>query len=131
MEIFPLNNDIQAKRGMTSVLRIMLVLGLYCSATFLAGCSIIQKQSAADTAAATARTAYYTCGGCHGPRNVRVEFMTPNIIGQKQAYLVAKLRDFRDKKRIHPDMNGVTAGLTDQDISNLASYYAHYGKLKN
>ena len=56
--------------------------------------------------------------------------MSPKIIGQKKAYLSAKLRDFRDMKRINPYMNGVVAGLTDQDIDNLAAYYSNYGQYK-
>ncbi len=97
----------------------------------LSGCSLFANRPVTDTAAATERTAYLTCGGCHGPKNVRVSFMSPNILGQKKGYLAAKLRDFRDRKRFHPAMNGVVAKLTDQDIVNLATYYANYGQNKN
>jgi cytochrome c553 len=96
--------------------------------TGFSGCALFTNKPAADTAEATARTAYLTCGGCHGPSHVRVNFMPPIILGQKQGYLAAKLRDFRDMKRIHPAMNGVVEKLTDQDINNLAAYYANYGK---
>ncbi|MCK9395200.1 MAG: hypothetical protein M0Q44_06400 [Methylobacter sp.] len=114
----------------TTLLRALLIYGLGVSALYLPGCSVLEKKHAADTPAATEQTAYYTCGGCHGPKNVRVEFMTPNIIGQKKGYLAAKLRDFRDEKRLNPYMNGVTADLTDQDIANLAAYYSNYGQSK-
>jgi cytochrome c553 len=56
--------------------------------------------------------------------------MSPKIIGQKKIYLAAKLRDFRDSKRINPYMNGVVAELTDQDIANLSAYYSDYGRGK-
>jgi cytochrome c553 len=56
--------------------------------------------------------------------------MSPKIIGQKKAYLAAKLRDFRELKRVNPYMNGVVAELTNQDIDNLAAYYANYGQGK-
>jgi cytochrome c553 len=104
----------------------LIICGLSAFTLCLHGCSIIEKKPVADTFAATERTAYYTCDGCHGPKNVRVEFMSPKIIGQKKVYLAAKLRDFRDMKRINPYMNGVVAGLTDQDIDNLAAYYSNY-----
>lgn len=90
----------------------------------VSGCSILGKK--ADPLAVAEQTAYYTCDGCHGPKNIRVEFMSPKIIGQKKDYLAAKLRDFRDLKRINPYMNGVAAGLSDQEIANLASYYSNY-----
>jgi len=93
------------------------------------GCSALKDQPESDTlAAAAARSAYYTCDGCHGPENIRVEFMSPKIIGQKQSYLVAKLRDFRDGKRQNPFMNGVVAQMDDQEINALAAYYSHYGQ---
>jgi len=112
------------------MLRCLTVFGLGVLALCLPGCSILEKKSAAGTLAAAAQTAYYTCDGCHGPKNIRVEFMSPKIIGQKKVYLAAKLRDFRDMKHINPYMNGVVAGLTDQDIDNLAAYYSHYGQDK-
>ena len=114
----------------TKMLRPLVVNGLLVFALWLPGCSIIDKKTAAGTPTETVETAYYTCGGCHGPQNVRVEFMSPKIIGQKQVYLAAKLRDFRDMKRINPYMNGVVAGLTDKDIDNLAAYYSSYGQGK-
>ena len=109
----------------------LLSLTLSALTLSLSGCSMFTAKPAADTAAAAERTAYLTCSGCHGPTNVRVSFMSPNILGQKKGYLAAKLRDFRDMKRIHPAMNGVVEKLTDQDIVNLAAYYANYGQNKN
>lgn len=105
-----------------------MACGLIAFTFYLSGCSIFEKENAADTMAATEQTAYYTCDGCHGPNNIRVESMSPKIIGQKKVYLAAKLRDFRDMKRINPYMNGVVAKLTDQDIDNLAAYYSNYGR---
>ncbi len=87
----------------------------------LSGCSVLSKKPDTEVAA---NTAYYVCSGCHGLENVRVNFMTPNIMGQKKGYLVATLRDYRDHKRIEPLMNGAVANLSDQEIENLAAYYA-------
>ena len=114
----------------TKMLHPFIICGLSVLALCLTGCSTLEKKSAADTPAAAAQTAYYTCDGCHGPKNVRVEFMSPKIIGQKKAYLAAKLRDFRELKRINPYMNGVVSKLTDQDIDNLAAYYSNYEQAK-
>ncbi len=88
----------------------------------LSGCSVFSKKTQTETAASTA---YYMCAGCHGSDKVRVNFMTPNIIGQKKGYLVSTLKDYRDEKRIEPLMNGAVAGLSDQDIDSLADYYSN------
>ncbi|HEY8098795.1 MAG TPA: c-type cytochrome [Methylobacter sp.] len=106
--------------------RCLLVLGLGALALNQSGCSLIERQPAAATSVQTAETVFHTCDGCHGPDNIRVDFMSPKIIGQKKAYLVGVLRNFRDLKRHNPYMNGVVSRLTDQDIDNLAAYYTNY-----
>ena len=112
------------------MLRALIITLFSTAALSLSACSVLAKKPAADTAEAAERTAYLTCGGCHGDKNVRVDFMSPKIINQKKGYLATKMRDFRDNKRIHPKMNGALSELTDQDIDNLADYYANYGKNK-
>ena len=101
--------------------RIVVIYSLSFVVAGLSGCSVLGKKSEAETAA---NTAYYVCSGCHGSDNVRVNFMTPTINGQKKGYIAATLRDYRDKKRIEPLMNGAVASLSDQEIENLAAYYA-------
>jgi cytochrome c553 len=109
----------------------MLRLSPVVLAVFLGGCACpaLSKHPAAATPSQTAETVYHTCDGCHGPKNLRVEGMSPKIIGQKKAYLAERLRDFRDLKRINPYMNGVVSKMTDQDLDNLAAYYAGYDEL--
>lgn len=92
----------------------------------LSGCSLIERKPIAETPEAAKNDAYYFCGGCHGPPPVdHIVTMAPKIAGQKEGYLVAALKEYRDKKRIHPFMNGWTWNVTDQGIANLAAYYAH------
>ncbi|WNV06593.1 cytochrome c [Candidatus Methylospira mobilis] len=109
------------------MIRALIVVVLNVFLVGLSGCSVFEKQAAADTPAAVDRTAYYLCGGCHGPENIRVETMTPNLFGQKKGYLAAKLRDYRDKQRVNPFMNGIAEGLSDHDIDNLAAYFSSSG----
>jgi cytochrome c553 len=71
-------------------------------------------------------TAYLLCGGCHGPTNIRtMEDMSPNIIGQKKDYLAKQLKAYRDRARIHPDMNDLMQPYSDKNIEDLATYYAN------
>ena len=107
----------------------MFVASLCLAVTLIQGCSLIERPPAADTPERAARTAYLLCDGCHGPRDIRMDTMSPKIIGQKERYLAAKLKDYRSEKRIHPWMTGVTRDLTDQDIANLAVYYAKRGRM--
>ncbi|MEI6067399.1 MAG: c-type cytochrome [Methylococcaceae bacterium] len=108
-----------------TLFRTLAIYSLCLFVTGLSGCSVFGKQSAVVTPAEAEKTAYYQCGGCHGPANVRVNFMTPNIMGQKKGYLAQTLRDYRDKKRIEPLMNGVIANMSDQEIDSLAAYFSN------
>lgn len=77
---------------------------------------------AADAAAGKSKSA--TCTACHGAEGVSVNPMWPNLAGQKEMYLVKQMKDFRDGKRNDPVMAPMAKGLSDDDIANLAAYYA-------
>ncbi len=107
-------------------LRTLILLCLGFLTLAVTGCSVFEKKPAANNLAAAEQTAFYTCDSCHGPKNIRVDNMSPKIIGQKQTFLAERLRDYRDLKRINPYMNGVVSKMTNQDIDNLAAYYSIY-----
>ena len=48
----------------------------------------------------------------------------PSLAGQQEAYLVKQIRAFRDRDRMDVSMQPFVAGLTDQDTSDLAAYFA-------
>ena len=48
----------------------------------------------------------------------------PNIAGQTEAYLATQLRAFKSGNRKSEAMTLVASTLTDQDIDNLAAYFA-------
>ena len=51
----------------------------------------------------------------------------PKIGGQSQQYIEAALKAYRQGERNHPSMTAVAKGLTDQQISAVAAYYAARG----
>lgn len=77
---------------------------------------------AGDAAAGKAKSAM--CAGCHGQDGISLVPTYPNLAGQKEAYLVKSLKDFRSKTRVDATMNAMAAGLSDTDISNLATYFS-------
>ena len=68
------------------------------------------------------------CEGCHGIAGYRtaypVVYSAPKLGGQTAGYIVKSLQDYRTGARKHPSMNGVAASLSDQDMADLAAYYA-------
>ncbi len=75
-----------------------------------------------DTKAGEAKTG--VCAGCHGPTGISSTPAWPNLAGQKEAYLVKAVRDYRDGKRQDQMMAPMVMGLTDQDIEDMSAFYA-------
>lgn len=77
---------------------------------------------AGDAAAGKSKAA--TCVACHGADGVSVNPMWPNLAGQKELYLAKQMKDFREGKRNDPVMGPMAKPLSDEDIADLAAYYA-------
>ena len=86
----------------------------------------ISTVSAGDAAAGKIKSA--TCAACHGANGISPNDMWPNLAGQKEGYLAAQLKLFRDGGRANPMMAPMAAPLSDEDIANLAAYYASLGQ---
>ncbi len=65
-----------------------------------------------------------TCAACHGADGNSVVPMWPKIAGQHEAYLTRHITLIRDGARPVPEMMGIVAMLSDQDIADLSAYYA-------
>lgn len=77
---------------------------------------------AADIAAGKAKSV--TCTACHGANGVSAIPMYPNLAGQKEQYLLKQLKDFKSGARKDPVMAPMAAPLSEEDMANLAAYYA-------
>ena len=77
---------------------------------------------AADPAAGRKKAA--ACQNCHGLDGIAKNPFAPHIAGESPLYLRAQLEAFRSGKRKHDIMSIVAAGLSDDDISDLAAWYA-------
>ncbi len=65
-----------------------------------------------------------TCIACHGPQGNSEESEWPNIAGQHAGYTYKQLKDYqRGEERANAQMAGMVAGLSDQDMRDLALYY--------
>ena len=73
-------------------------------------------------------TALQVCSNCHGAKGVATSPNFPNLAAQTQPYLVQQLTAFRSHGRSDPEgyeyMWGLSAHLTDAQISGLASYFS-------
>lgn len=64
------------------------------------------------------------CAACHGPEGNSVNPEWPKIAGQHQKYLAEQLQAYKSGDRQGPLMVGQVAGLDEQDMRDLAAYFA-------
>lgn len=65
-----------------------------------------------------------TCASCHG-ENGRSENTTyPMLAGQYESYLYQALKQYKSGERQNAVMSGMVSNLSDQDMQDLAAYYA-------
>ena len=95
------------------------------------GLAALSMAAVAEGDAAAGRTAAATCLGCHavaGYFNVYPTYHVPKVGGQSAAYIESALKAYRDGGRKHDTMNANAANLSDQDIANIAAFFASQGK---
>lgn len=86
----------------------------------------VPVQAAGDPKAGQLKTSM--CAGCHGIPGWRTAYPSvysvPKLGGQHADYIVAALKAYKSGERSHPSMKGIAATLTEQDMEDLAAYYA-------
>ena len=68
-----------------------------------------------------------TCKGCHGvpeSHNAYPSYHVPKLGGQKADYIEVALQGYRRGTRSHVTMQAQAASLSDQDIADVAAYFA-------
>ncbi|HEX6550662.1 MAG TPA: c-type cytochrome [Gammaproteobacteria bacterium] len=91
-----------------------LVLGTFAFATNVA--------AAGDAAAGQKRAA--ACAACHGPDGNSASGQFPKLAGQNADYIVRELERFKSGERKNPIMAGMAAGLSEQDMQNVAAWFS-------
>jgi cytochrome c553 len=64
------------------------------------------------------------CEACHGADGMSIAPIYPKLAGQHEDYMVKALADYRAGRRTNPIMGPMAANLSDQDIEDLAAWYA-------
>ena len=65
-----------------------------------------------------------TCAACHGADGNSAVPTFPKLAGQGEKYLTKQLQDIRDGARPIPTMVGQLDGKSDQDLADIAAFYA-------
>lgn len=80
--------------------------------------------AAAQTSPVAAPAKAAACMACHGPNGNSTLPETPSLAGQTNRYLYLQLRDFQEGRRSNPLMTPMAAGLTREEMHELANWFA-------
>lgn len=75
-----------------------------------------------DATAGQAKAA--ACGACHGMDGNSTDPQYPKLAGQSEQYIVHQLENFKSGKRQNPIMFGMASPLSEQDMRDIAAYFA-------
>ncbi|EIC30006.1 MULTISPECIES: c-type cytochrome [Methylomicrobium] len=96
---------------------------LFTSGALMAG--IFAAAPADAESICTGQTqAAQVCSHCHGVRTPSADAPFPPLAGRDVEYLQKALKEYRDKTRKSDIMNAIAGSLSDDDIADVAAYYA-------
>ncbi len=64
------------------------------------------------------------CAACHAPDGNSAITLNPKLAGQHPEYLLKQLTEFKSGKRANAVMSGMAAGLSEQEMKDLAAYFS-------
>ena len=106
----------------SAVLASTIMMGLTGFATSALMVTSPFAQAAGDIT--SGRTVMEKCQACHGKDGLGGQPFIPNLAGQKEFYLVHSLMAYKAGERKSSMMSLVVKKLSDEDIANVAAYYA-------
>lgn len=98
--------------------RMLVLLGLMAAAGTLGAEPLVDGDPEAGAEKAA------VCASCHGPKGNSSNPQWPSLAGQNARYLVQQLQLFKSGRRDNAIMMGQAAALSEQDMKDLAVYYA-------
>lgn len=92
--------------------------------SLLLGASMFNTANAVEGDAEAGQVKSAVCGACHGATGHSSAPTYPNLAGQKAAYIVKQLADFKAGTRTDMMMAPMAVNLSEQDMADLAAYFA-------
>jgi len=94
---------------------------------FVSLASLVSNTALAAGDAVRGEALSQTCLGCHGApglRNPGPVYAIPMVGGQHAEYIVSALKAYKSKERSHKTMQAQAASLSDQDMADIAEFFA-------
>jgi cytochrome c553 len=103
---------------------IMLKRSILISLLLAAGSVHAQEQATAPDLEKGKQVAETICAACHNSDGNSALSANPKLAGQVPEYLYKQLREFKDGTRVNATMGAMVAALSDDDMKNVAYYFA-------
>ena len=84
----------------------------------------ISLQAAADGDASAGQAKSAICAACHGPDGNSAVPNWPKLAGQHANYLERQTALIKSGDRPVPEMMGIVAGMSEQDLQDLAAFFS-------
>ncbi|MBK1658854.1 c-type cytochrome [Paracraurococcus ruber] len=94
------------------------------AAVLAAAAFVPMAWAAGDAARGAAVAEARSCGGCHGAQGVSAQPGIPSLAAQQAEFVTLQMILFREGIRDAAPMNQLSQGLSDQQVEDLAAYYA-------
>ena len=91
--------------------------------TSIASLALLGAAHAAGDATA-GKTKSAMCAACHGTDGNSPVPNFPKLAGQHPDYIIKQLKEFKGGERTDATMNGMAAALSEQDMADIAAFYA-------
>ena len=101
----------------------VLLRGAVCLALGVAGVGMAHAAGDPEVGARKAKT----CLGCHGvagSRNAYPSYTVPKLGGQHPEYLVTAMQAYQQGLRDHDTMEALLSDLSDEDLQDIAAFFA-------
>ena len=72
-----------------------------------------------------------SCVGCHGNEGNSEVLIYPNLANQHPEYIAKQLMNFKNKSRVNYAMNQFAGNMTNDDIADMAAYFADPAAVAN
>jgi cytochrome c553 len=102
---------------------------VFSLASILMAVTSFTVQAAGDVAAGAQKVA--VCAACHGADGNSALGSNPKLAGQNERYTLKQLLDIKSGAREVPLMTGLLNNLNEQDLSDIAAFYAAQEKTVN
>lgn len=102
----------------------MIVKYIACAIALLPAAMLANAQELVEGSADAGKAKSVTCAACHGADGNSVNPQWPSLAGQHATYIVKQLQAFKSGARSDPLMTPQAMALTEDDMRNLAVYFA-------